>query len=85
VERLNLRRQTDELTYGYPIPGLRALAVETNLPCAQQLFELAMCECRVMAPEPAVEARPVVICLDIGRGGADHCAALAIDAGNPVT
>ena len=62
-------RQADGLPAFDPRRGLGAAAVEPDLAGAQQLFEPAVAEARVMAPEPTVEADPVIIARD--RDGPD--------------
>ena len=51
------RRDADRLARRHPVAGLGALAVDPDLAGAQQLFEPAMGERRIMPPEPAVEAQ----------------------------
>src|SRR5205807_7984612 len=50
-------RDPDRLTRFDAVAGARPLAVDTDAPRAQQLLELAMAQCRIMALEPAVEAK----------------------------
>ncbi len=67
------RRDADRLARGQPVAGLGALAVDPDLPGAQQLFEPAMGQRRVMAPEPAIEAkRPILAVNGHGFDGIGH-------------
>src|SRR5437879_2513696 len=52
---LRQRRHPDRLAGGDGITGVGALAVDPDLPGAQQLFEPAVAERGVMPPEPAIE------------------------------
>src|ERR1700751_3381205 len=53
-------RNSDRLTRFDAVAGARPLAINTDAPGAQQLLELAMTQCRIMALEPAVEPEPAV-------------------------
>ena len=67
------RRDADRLARGQPVAGLGALAVDPDLPGAQQLFEPAMGQRRVMPPEPAIEAKRPILAVDgYGFDGAGH-------------
>src|SRR5229473_1196428 len=48
---------TNSLTRLYTVTGAGALAVDPDIPGAQQLFETAMAECRIVTLEPAVETQ----------------------------
>lgn len=85
VEIMKLRRQADDLACGYPRACFGALAVETDLPCAQQLFEFAMSEDGVVPPEPAVQPCAVVVGVNLYLRCDTHRKLRAVDGESTVS
>ncbi len=71
----HLRRQADHLAGGDAVGRLHPLAVEPDLPGAQQLLQPAMGQRRVVPLEPAVDADAVLVMGD--AGGVGHVRARA--------
>ena len=79
--RLGQRRHPDRLARRDRVAGAGALAVNPDLPGAQQLFEPSVAEARIMPLEPAVEPPGAVLRPHGDGGDAAHSRALRGRAG----
>ena len=73
---LGQRRHADRLARRDRVAGAGALAVDPDLPGAQQLFEPAVTEARIMPLEPAVEPAGAILRPHRDGGDAAHCVAV---------
>ncbi len=67
------RRHADFLARLHTLIGLGTFAIDADLTATQELLDLAKCEFRAVALEPAIQPDFGLVCLDLAQSDTTHC------------